>query len=78
MYGLLLNSSAGGVLSDQAEADEDTSLKNRALIAIGKICNLLGHELNVSVRQLFKFELTAQKVVFPVPWRNPSLSTPLK
>lgn len=25
----------GGVLSDQAEADEDTSLKNRALMAIG-------------------------------------------
>ena len=27
---------AGGVVKDQAEADEDTSLKNRALMAIGE------------------------------------------
>ena len=27
----------GGVVSDQAEADEDTSLRNRALMAVGKI-----------------------------------------
>ena len=26
----------GGVITDQAEADEDTSIKNRALMAIGK------------------------------------------
>ena len=27
---------AGGVVTDQAEADEDTSMKNRALMAVGK------------------------------------------
>ena len=30
------NSLAGGVLTDQAEADEDASLKDRLLQAVGK------------------------------------------
>ena len=49
---------AGGVVTDQAEADEDTSLKNRALMAVGMLYSHMKiihytHEIQIHVhRQL--------------------------
>ena len=36
----ILSSTTGGVITDQAEADEDTSMKERLALAVGKFQTL--------------------------------------
>lgn len=40
----------GGVVTDQAEADEDTSIKNRALMAIGE--SYIIHDMSTPCQRL--------------------------
>ena len=50
---------AGGVVKDQAEADEDTSWKERAAIAVGKCWQ----EQGIKVCILFKIKVLSE-------WKN--------
>ena len=45
----------GGVITDQAEADEDTSLKERVAVAVGKLQINLQCGSNLVLRKMFVF-----------------------
>ena len=51
----------GGVVSDQAEADEDTSLRNRALMAVGKIKQ--SFETHTHIKPLSIFNLSVNMIL---------------